>query len=81
MTNVAAKEFLSVVDVFAARATVAVSRALTTRRLAREPVPDDVSAEIRARARVADDARVAARALKEFTSTLGGVFASRQRPQ
>ena len=81
MTNVAAKEFLSVVDVFAARATVAVSRALTTRRLAREPVTDDVSAEIRARARVADDARVAARALKEFTSTLGGVFASRQRPQ
>ena len=81
MTNVAAKEFLSVVDVFAARATVAVCRALTTRRLAREPVTDDVSAEIRARARVADDARVAARALKEFTSTLGGVFASRQRPQ
>ena len=79
MTNVAAKEFLSVVDAFVARATVAVARALTTRRLAREPFTDDVSTDIRARARVADDARVAARALKEFTAALGGVFAPRPR--
>ena len=42
---------------------------------------DDAPGAPLARARVADDARVAARALKEFTSTLGGVFASRQRPQ
>ena len=79
MTDVASKEFLSVVDAFVARATVAVARALTTRRLAREPFTDDVSTDIRARARVADDARVAARALKEFTAALGGVFAPRPR--